>query len=128
MSYSLKMFYRWWLSNGIIAPDDMQTKTHVRHSTGLCVNLTQFLYNWKYQEGMTPEEESVVWEDHMRVSDEMAKQFTDAGLDRSHPFHANLLDYFAECHVSQCSENKLRIQWVIDKINEEAIEHEHSYE
>lgn len=105
----LLAFYESWLANRT-AED--------RTSNGLCICLGNFMYDEIISHAMTDEQEEMFWEFREEVGEEMQAQFVSAKLSHYAPFNEDYADYAKECANQKCHENKRRIQWVTDRIND----------
>lgn len=95
----LLAFYKAWL--GETKPGKYQ-----RRNGGLCPNLVEFMDTVFPECRLSP------------VMEEMHQQFRDAGLNETHPFHADIFEYRGEVGRRSCHTNKVRIQWVQDRIKD----------
>lgn len=91
----LLAFYKAWLD-----------PHYVHRNAGLCCNFDQF---------MTDNFPTIR---HDVYREELRTQFIDAGVDTFYPFNISAEDYQRETSSCSCHTNKLRIQWVQDRIKD----------
>lgn len=108
-SPTLLAFYESWLAN---------RTAEGRTSNGLCVCLGNFIYDEIIIYATTDEQEELLWKLTVEVAEEMKAQFVSAGLSHYAPFNEDYADYAKECANQKSHENKHRIQWVTDRIND----------
>ena len=96
----LLAFYKAWIG-------ETKHPNWQRYNGGLCMNLYEFAC------AMYP---------NQRIAggylDEMREQFLDAGLNPEVPFNDHLHGYREELYNHACHTNKLRIQWVKNRIKD----------
>lgn len=95
----LLAFYKAWLG-------EAKPTRYQRRNGGLCPNLVEFM------DAVFPEHRLAP------VMEEMHQQFYDANLNGVHPFHEDIHEYRAEVGNRACHTNKLRVQWVKDRIKD----------
>lgn len=105
----LLAFYESWLAD---------RTAEGRTSNGLCVCLGHFIWDEIIIHATTDEEEKLFWDFREDVAEEMNAQFVSAGLSHYAPFNKDYVAYDKECADQKCHENKRRIQWVTDRIND----------
>lgn len=105
----LLAFYESWLA-------DHHTKERTRH--GLCVCLDSFIWDEMWDRSFSEEHHRQLCAISDATLKEMKKQFRCAGLSVSVPFNVNYEDYVKEHIHNRSHENKLRVEWVKDRIED----------
>lgn len=110
-SYMLYAFYQAWLAGS----DRNWVRSDVN---GLCVNLGEWMWKNYYKDDFNLVQEDEFWEQRDALAREMKQQFMEEELNVSYPFHKDYTDYVQEAVKNACSINPLRLQWVLDRIEE----------
>ena len=106
-SDTLLMFYKNWMDHR----SDLANTAN-----GLCVCLGNFAWEVLYPKHGA--DVDMFWEMREALGDEMMIQFIYAGLSKSTPFNTDFFEYEEECENRKCHLNRLRVQWVEDRIQD----------
>lgn len=105
----LLAFYESWLA-------DHHTKERTRN--GLCVCLDTFIWDEMWDSNFSEEQAKQLCAISDATLKEMKKQFRCAGLSVSVPFNVNYEEYVREYNHSRAHENKLRVEWVQERVKD----------
>lgn len=105
----LLAFYESWLAD---------PRTKERTSNGLCICLNNFIWDELWDSNFSEEQEQQFSVMCNAVSEELKEQFRCAGLSVSVPFNDHYEDYVQECIHSRSHENKLRVEWVQERVKD----------
>lgn len=107
-SDKLLMFYKNWMLNR----HDL-----VNTANGLCVCLGNFAWEILYPKHDDADMDQF-WEMREGLAIEMLTQFAYAGMSKNTPFNTSFYEYEEECEDRKCHENKFRVKWVQERIQD----------
>lgn len=105
----LLRFYKAWMANH---PAMDRTKN------GLCNCLIDFLSATLQPDNPTEDQWITYLKIRNKIVREMKSQFICANLSYVFPFNMGFKDYEDETRYKRCHENKFRVQWVKDRIQD----------
>lgn len=105
----LLAFYESWLAD---------PRTEKRTKNGLCVCLNDFIWDELWDDNANAEQVEQFCAVRYETVEELKEQFRCAGLSVSVPFNVNYEDYVQEHIHSRVHENKLRVEWVQERVKD----------
>lgn len=105
----LLAFYQSWFANH---------RTKERRTNGLCVCLGNFIWDELWDSNFNAKQIQQFCSMRDATMEEMKEQFRCAGLSDHVPFNVDYEDYVQECVHNRSHENKLRVEWVKDRIED----------